>query len=243
MAYERPGGSALTERGLQLAEIKKGSRILDVGCGTGDTVAWLNETKGMDAEGIDMNLSKIAAAKEEHPGIAVQFGDGEFLDMYMSYTFEGVLMESSLGLINIPEEAMHEAWCVLKKGGRLIISDLYEIDPDPKQVRAVRIEAERQGKIPHKEGDCEERGLKFVDFRFEGAFYRQPMIRQLEEIGFRGIVFEDRTGDLDSWLDEKAGQGTDRTKALSKLNRHLKTEVGGKERRIGYFLLVAEKPL
>ena len=88
-------------------------------------------------------------------------------------------MESSLSLINMPDEALHEAYCVLKKGGRLIISDLYEKDPDEDQMRAVRIEADRQSRIPHKEGDCEERSLKFVDFRFEGAFYRDALIRQL----------------------------------------------------------------
>ncbi len=243
MAYERPGSSALTERGLQLAEMKEGSRILDIGCGTGDTVAWLNETKGMSAEGIDMNLSAISAAKEAHPGIDVKFGDGEFLDAYMSYTFDGILMESSLSLINIPEEALHEAWCVLKKGGKLIIADLYEKDPDPQQVKAVRIEAQRQSRKPHQEGDCEDRSLKFVDFRFEGAFYRQPLIRQLEEIGYRIIAFEDRSDDLEDYLAEAEKQGQQRTEVLAKLSRYLKTEAGGKKRQIGYFLLAAEKPL
>ena len=109
MAILRPGGLELTDRGMELAAFSKGSRILDVGCGEGDSVAHLNEDLGMDAEGIDMNLVRISDAKEQHPGINVSFGDGEFLDAYMSYTFDGVLMEGSLSQINMPEEALHEA--------------------------------------------------------------------------------------------------------------------------------------
>lgn len=239
MAYMRPGGTALTDRGLALAGLREGSKILDIGCGDGDTVAYLNETKGMAAQGIDMNLAKIAEAKEAHPGIQVQFGDGEFLDSFMSYTFDGVLMESSLGLINMPDEALHEAFCVLKKGGKLVISDLYERDPERDQLRAVRIEADRQAKIPHKEGDCEDRGLKFVNFRFEGAFYEQPLIRQLEEIGFHVIGFEDHSQELEDYL-----QAADAKAGLTALNKYLKTtNPNGRKRDIGYFLLAAVKPL
>ena len=234
MALLRPGGHALTDRGLELAGLWPGSRMLDIGCGEGDTVAYLQDEKGMQAEGIDMNLVRISRAKELHPGINVSFGDGEFLDNYTSYTFDGILMESSLSLINMPDEAMHEAWCVLKKGGKLIISDLYEKDPDRKQMQAVRIEAERQSRMPHKEGDCEDRGLKYVSFRFEGAFYQRPLIRQLEETGFQIIAVEDHTPELEEWLNQQS---------LSQLNQYLKTEIGGLKRNIGYCQIVAAKPL
>ena len=242
MAYLRPGGQALTDRGLELAGLREGSRILDIGCGEGDTVAYLQE-KGIHAEGIEMNLSKVTEAKEIHPGIDVRFGDGEFLDSYMSYTFDGILMESSLSLINMPDEALHEAYCVLKKGGKLIISDLYEKEPDRDQMRAVRIEADRQSRIPHQEGDCEDRGLKFVRFRFEGAFYQEPLIRQLEETGFQVIAFEDRSDDLEDWLKEEAKAGRNREEALTGLNRYLKSEAGGCHRNIGYCQVTAVKPL
>ncbi len=243
MAYSRPGGPQITERGLEMAGLKKGCRILDIGCGEGDSIVWLNEEKGMKAEGIDINLARIAEAKEQHPGIDVKYGDGEFLDEYMSFTFDAVLMEGCLSQINMPDEALHEAWCVLKKGGKLIISDVYEKDPNRGQMRAVRIEADRQSRIPHQEGDCENRGLKFVDFRFEGAFYQQPLIRQMEEIGYHILGFEDHSEELEAFLDEKAAAGTEREEALTQINRYLKAEAGGVKRDIGYFLLAAAKPL
>ena len=241
MSILRPGKFDITERGIEMAGLKPGSRILDVGCGEGDTVAHLNADLGMKAEGIDISLTRIADAKEKHPGIDVKFGDGEFMDGYMSYSFDGILMESSLSLINMPDESLHEAYCLLKKGGKLIISDLYEREPDRDQMRAVRIEADRQSKVPHKEGDCEDRGMKFVDFRFGGLFCKDPLIRQMEEIGYHILGFEDRSADLEEYLAQTPEK--DGKTAMQQLCPNLQAEIGPRIRKIGYFVLAAAKPL
>lgn len=239
MAVLRPGEFDITDKAIEIAGLKKGHRVLDIGCGEGDTVHHLEADMGMKAEGIDMNLSMISKAKEKYGDIKVKFGDGEFLDDYSSFTFDGVFMECVLSLINIPDEALHEVYCVLKKGGKLIISDLYEKNPDPAQMKAVKIEAERQSRIPHKEGDCEEHPARFTDFRFEGAFYKDPLIAQLEQIGYKVIEFEDRSADLDNFVAQTImDEGS-----VDCLLTDVKTEVGGRKRKIGYFMLVAEKPL
>ena len=77
-------------------------------------MAYFSEKKGLKAEGIDISLAAISEAREKHPDIAVKFGDGEFLDDYSSFTFDGVFMQDVLRLINLPDEALHEAYCVLK---------------------------------------------------------------------------------------------------------------------------------
>ena len=230
MAIQRPGGFGITDRGLKIASFKKGSRILDIGCGEGDTINHLNE-KGFKAEGIDINLVKISSAKEQFPGIDIKFGDGTFLDMYMSYTFDGVVMENSLNAVVQPDETLHEAYCVMKKGGRLIISDFYEKDPDPKQLKAVAIEAARRARLPHNEGDCDEGTPEhFTAFRFGGAFYKEPLIRYIEdEVGLRVIKFEDQADKLEDGFEAFAP--------------NIDKNAGGKSRDIGYFLLVAQKPL
>ena len=208
-----------TDRALELAKLGEGCRILDIGCGEGDVVAYLTEKCGMEAEGIDMNLEKIRIAKENHPGIDVKFGDGEFLEDYSSFTFDGIFMQDVLALINLPDEALHEAYCVLKKGGRLVIIDDYYTDPDPKQLRALQIEAARLSKKPRKEGDCEADPVRFVDFRFKDTFFIEPLKRQIEEIGYKVAAFEalepaDADGRKQSARDAK-----------------------------GRFLMIAEKPL
>jgi SAM-dependent methyltransferase len=89
-----------------------------------------------------------------NPKLDIKFGDGEFLDDYPSYSFNGVMMECVLSLINLPDEALHEVYCVLKKGGKLFISDLYIKNPKPEFLQALAREAEIQQQTPHSEGDC-----------------------------------------------------------------------------------------
>lgn len=235
MAIMRPGEFAITDKGIELAGLKKGDKILDIGCGEGDTVAHFNEM-GMEAEGIDMSLKAITAAKEKHPGINVKLGDGEFLDDYSSYTFDGITMECVLSLINIPDEALHEAYCVLKKGGKLIISDLYYKDPDPMKMKAVKMEAQRLAMKPRKEGDCEENPTRFVDFKVKGAFFEEPLKAQLREIGYKIVAFEDRSIDLDNFAAQVLMDGGKLEDLMCDV------DFNDKKNKIGYFLLVAQKP-
>lgn len=235
MAILRPGEFDITDKGIELAKLKKGDKILDIGCGEGDTLNHLVKDLGMEGEGIDMSLPRISTANEKYPDIKIKFGDGEFLDDYSSFTFDGVLMECVLSMINIPDESLHEVYCVLKKGGKLIISDLYDKNPDPMQLKAVKIEAERQSKIPHKEGECEENPTRFVDFRLNGVFFKEPLIAQLEEIGYKVIAFEDRSQDLDNYVAQTLmNEGS--------LESLCVDENVFKAKNLGYFLLVAQKP-
>ena len=208
----------IVKKGIQLAGLKKGAKILDIGCGDGEEVNYLVQELGLDAEGIDTSVAKVAEAKEKYPDIKVHFADGEFLDDYMSFTFDGVLIKNCLSLINMPDESLHEIYCVLKKGGKLVLVDHYETDPDEDQIRAIKMEADRLARIPHQEGDCEDLGQKFVDFRFEGAFFKEPLIAQIEEIGYKVTAFEDVTEYVSDFKEDK-------------------------NRKLGYFLLVAAKPL
>ena len=60
----RPENFCTADKALELAGFKKGSRILDIGCGDGDIVAYLARKCGMLAEGIDMNLSAVRQLEE-----------------------------------------------------------------------------------------------------------------------------------------------------------------------------------
>ena len=141
-----------------------------------------------------------------------------------------------MSLINIPDEALHEAYCVLKKGGRLIISDLYYRDPDPMMVKAVKMEAQRLAMKPKKEGDCEENPTRFVDFRTKGAFLAEPLKRQLEETGYEVIAFEDRSADLDNYVAQILMDGGSLEEQMCDV------DFRDKKNKVGYFLLVAKKP-
>lgn len=233
MSLVRPGKFDITDRAMELCGLKKGAEVLDVGCGDGTAAEYLQDKYGYKVTGIDLNLARINEGKTRNSQLDLRMGDGEFLDDFTSFSFDCVMMECSLSLINLPDEALHEAYCVLKKGGKLFISDLYMKNPDPNQVKAIKIEADRQAKIPHKEGDCDEGKMRFVDFRFEGAFIKEPLIRYLEEVGYEVKAFEDRSDDLATYVAEKILEEGSLDSCV--------TCAKGKK-GIGYFMLVAEKP-
>lgn len=233
MSLVRPGKFDITDKAMEICGMNKGAEILDVGCGDGTVAEYLQDKYGYKVTGIDMNLTKISEGKKRNDKLDLRMGDGEFLDDFTSFSFDCVMMECTLSLINLPDEALHEAYCVLKKGGKLFISDLYMKNPDPEQVKAIRIEAQRQAKIPHKEEDCGEGQMRFVDFRFEGAFIKEPLIKYLEEVGYVVKAFEDRSADLDTYAAETIlSEGS--------LDNCITCAKGKKG--IGYFMLVAEKP-
>lgn len=235
MSLLRPGKFDITDKAMGIWNLPKGARVLDVGCGDGTSTEYVGSKYGFDITGIDMSLKAINEGKKRNPELDLRMADGEFLDEFSSYTFDGIMMECSLSLINLPDEALHEAYCVMKKGGRLFISDLYFKNPDPKLVKSVAIESARQAKIPHREGDCEEDRQRLVEFRFEGAFFKEQLIRYMEdEVGFKVTAFEDRSGELDEYVGEKILQDGSLDSCV--------TACKGKK-GIGYFMLVAEKPI
>ena len=169
------------------------------------------------------------------------YGDGEILDSFMSFTFDGIVYECVLSLISMADEALHEAYCVMKKGAKIFISDLYMRDPPEDLVKSVKIEADRIAKIPHQEGDCEDEHnsgeLRFLDFRYEGRFFIEPLIEQMKEIGFTNIKFEDRTDDLIQYVGQKVfDEGKDALDTCM-------TCASKDDKKTGYFMITAEKPL
>lgn len=235
MSLLRPGKFDITDKAMEIWNLPEGARVLDVGCGDGTALEYVQDKYGFNMTGIDMSLKAINEGKERNKELDLRLADGEFLDDFSSFTFDGIMMECSLSLINLPDEALHEAYCVMKKGGRLFISDLYIKKPDPKMVKAVAIEAARQAKLPHQEGDCEKDEQRFVNFRYEGAFLKEQLIRYMEdEVGFKVKVFEDRSPDLDTYVGEKILQEGSLDTCV--------TACKGKK-GIGYFMLVAEKPV
>lgn len=120
----RPGGLELTDEALAFCNFPPGAALLDIGCGTGATVCYLIEQCGLNAVGIDPSAKMILKGKKGFPGLPLFIGSGDNIPI-PGDTMDGVLMECSFSLIKDPEFALTEIYRVLKKNGRLIISDFY----------------------------------------------------------------------------------------------------------------------
>lgn len=242
-----PGGTKLTEEAVKLCNFPEGAEILDVGCGSGETLAFLQETCGFQGTGVDSSKALIEKGKLLYPSLTLQKGEGDFLD-FPSFHFDGALLECTLSLLNNQTEALHEIFCVLKKGGKLILSDLYLQDPNPNEVKAAHKRSQDFRTREKQFGDCEKDGPAPPDLSVNGAFVREELEDTLKEIGFRTLHWADKTpelreflgqiifdyGSVEEWLKAVTPEGED-----SACICNCKTLAHAK---LGYFLLVAEKP-
>lgn len=228
----RPGEFKMIDKAMEVSGLPKGAKILEIGCGEGDTTEHLEKKYGAKVNAIDISLEMVRKTKERGLKANVAYGDGEFLEDFPSFSFDMVVMECVLSLINLPDEALHEAYCTLKKGGMLFLSDLMVKNPDPMQMKALAIEAERLATKPkeYKECDDQEDKMRLVNFRHEGRFLLEPLKAALEEIGFSVIFSEDRSKDLDEFVGQQLLSGEENT-------------LGDYPKDTGYFMLVAQKPL
>jgi SAM-dependent methyltransferase len=113
--YSRP----LAAQTADLADIRQGQRVLDVGCGPGALTAELVGRLGPDAvAAVDPSEQFVAAVRERLPGVAVSraaaealpFGDGEF---------DAALAQLVVHFMADPPAGLREMRRVTKPGGTI----------------------------------------------------------------------------------------------------------------------------
>src|SRR5262249_11056465 len=111
------GGKRLVER-LALDE---GSRILDIGCGTGRLTRWIGERLGPSAcvVGIDPLEERIGVARSHGGAVRFEVGQAEDLGAFEDASFDAVCMSSVFHWVSDKTKALAEIRRVLRPGGRL----------------------------------------------------------------------------------------------------------------------------
>lgn len=130
----RPGGVVLTWRALELARqltnLPHNARVVDLGCGPGETVALLREG-GMAAVGLDLSASLLDEAWARNgrmPLIQADAGAGAESAPGLplrTASLDGVFCECVLSVLPGRQDVLAEVARVLRPGGVLVWTDLY----------------------------------------------------------------------------------------------------------------------
>ena len=107
-----------------LAELPKGSHVLDLGCGNGWTAARLAE-QGFRVAGVDASSDGIALARGAHPGLEFHLGSVYETLPDLVGDFDAVSSTEVIEHLYSPTALFIRAGEYLKPGGCLIISTPY----------------------------------------------------------------------------------------------------------------------
>lgn len=145
-----PGGLQLTQTLLDWAKLPPGARVLDLGCGDGQTVRFLQDL-GFDATGID---------QQEPASERIIQGDMCALP-FSDCSFDAVVAECSFSACRDAERAMIEARRVLKSQGHLLFSDVFFPKTDGAAAERLVAQIEQAGFFILQQADASPKAQEF----------------------------------------------------------------------------------
>jgi len=192
-----------------------GDRVLDVGCGSGATAAFLMDCYRVKALGLDLSPALLAASRRCHRQLCVVRGSALALPV-AERRVDAVICECVLSLLPNPRTGLQECFRVLKPGGYLGISDLY-----------LRTAEAREDAVTARPGGC-----------LGGAVDRWTVTERVQSAGFEVLRWEDHSEFLKILAARLVWAGV----SLGKEWRcDCPPSAGGGRGRPGYFLMIARK--
>lgn len=187
-----PGGLDTTNELAQLCNIGKGSLVLDVASGTGESACFLAERLAARVTGIDASdyMVERARNKAKHRNLNVEFDTGDAHRLpFAEDTFDAAISECTVCLLD-KEKAIREMLRVVKPGGHVGIHDIYwkEDTPERFKQRLAEIEGERPETLEGWKALFDHAGL--VDIKVVDKSYLIPVWvkEEMRELGFAGSL-------------------------------------------------------
>ena len=131
--YAEPHTRPLFEAMLDSTRVSSGTRLLDVGCGSGLAMLMAVE-RGAAVSGIDVSPGLLGVAQRRLPHTDLRLGDLQFLP-YEDATFDVLIGVNSFQFAQNPVDALAEAARVTRPGG-LVAASLFA-EPDRNESTAV----------------------------------------------------------------------------------------------------------
>ncbi|MDI6600788.1 MAG: methyltransferase domain-containing protein [Thermoanaerobacteraceae bacterium] len=161
-------------KNIELAELKEGESILDIGCGRGIDVLNAANVIGESgyAVGIDVTPAMVKAANEnlkksEVKNASFILAEAENLP-FEDDRFDVVISDCVINHSKDKEKVYRELYRVLKPGGRIVISDVVSLEELPDEIV----------NDPEEWADC-----------FGGAIPEDRYISIIRDAGFKDIEY------------------------------------------------------
>jgi sarcosine/dimethylglycine N-methyltransferase len=128
------GGLAATDELARGARISRGSRVADFCAGLGGTVRYLAYRYGADVTGIELTPARVAGAQDLTRRVGLQNSvrvlEGSVLDVPLAdASMEAVVSQESFCHLPDRNKALSEAFRILKKAGRVAMTDWVSHQP------------------------------------------------------------------------------------------------------------------
>ncbi|MFM8354626.1 MAG: methionine biosynthesis protein MetW [Gammaproteobacteria bacterium] len=98
--------------------IAPGARVLDLGCGTGDLLAWLQANKSVNGYGLEIDAANITTCMAKGVSVLEQDLDAG-LDHFADDAFDMVVMTETLQAVRAPDHLLRE---MLRIGRECIVT-------------------------------------------------------------------------------------------------------------------------
>ena len=98
--------------------VEPGTKVLDLGCGEGELLAWLAQTKGVDARGAEISSAKVQSAIARGVSVFQSDIDAGLAD-YPDHAFDYVILSQTLQEMRHPLQVLRE---MLREGQRGIVA-------------------------------------------------------------------------------------------------------------------------
>jgi ubiquinone/menaquinone biosynthesis C-methylase UbiE len=112
---------------VRLGQFGSGSRVADLGCGSGVFAALL-EQRGCHAVGLDISPKLIEIGRQTLPNVEFLEGDVESLP-FSTASFDGILLSGIVHHLPDPKPCAAEVFRVLRPGGRFVAFDPNRMNP------------------------------------------------------------------------------------------------------------------